>query len=303
MLSRRRVGGVFAIAVMTVGLAATALAGKADPALTCAAVKLKTTGATASAMLGCHAKAALKGLVTDPECLDGAAAKLAAAFEKAEAVVTKAGALCASDAAAAETQGTINTFVANVVTALRLQAGASKCVAKKLGSVGKQAQKVLGTHAANLVKPEAAKSVDKLAKADAVLAAIFAKLDDKAKDCQTTGDEQNMAAAVGSLIVAEICDDTNLCTTDSITGLLCQHTPVTCSEHYACDLGTGSCEPNDCCLMRVGESLCVVEIPIAQIPTSKAFCESTDAAYDNLTLINYGPNCVGWRATGADDCF
>jgi hypothetical protein len=54
--------------------------------------------------------------------------------------------------------------------------------------------------------------------------------------------------------------------------------------------------------MSVGGALCVVEIPVAQIPTSPLYCQGVDAAYANLTLLNFGPQCIGWRATGADDC-
>lgn len=290
-----------ATVVMTIGLAGTTFA-KTDPAVACAASKLKTTGATASAILACHAGAAQKGLVTDPECVDAASAKLAAAFVKAEGAATKAGSRCPSVDDAAGTQGEIDAFVASVVAALRPQVGGSKCAAKKLASVGKHAQKLLGAHAANRIKADPGKFADKVAAAEAFLTKLFAKLAEKGKDCQTSGDGPAMIAAAESLIVTEICGDADRCTTDSIAGLVCQHTPIACPVHYACDFNTASCAPTDCCLMGVGSAFCVVEIPIAQIPNSASFCQGVDANSASLKLLNFGPQCIGWRATGANDC-
>jgi hypothetical protein len=253
-------------------------------------------------MLACHALAAQKGLVTDPECLGAASEKLATAFAKAEVVTKKAGSACPAGSDATETQSQIDAFVTNVVGALRMQMAGSKCAAKKLATVGKHAQKVLGAHAGNRLKPDPAKFADKVAKAEAALVNAFAKFDEKGKDCQTKGDEAGMAAAAESLVVTQVCDDADRCTTDGIAGLVCQHTPITCSDHYACDFRTGSCEYTDCCLMSLGTAFCVVEIPVAQIPTSQAFCQGVDGAHANLTLINFGPQCIGWRATGAQDC-
>jgi hypothetical protein len=291
-----------ATVVMTLGLAGTTFA-KTDPAVACAASKLKTTGATASAILACHAGAAQKGLATDPECVDAASAKLAAAFVKAEEAARKAGSRCPSLDDAAGTQGEVDAFVASVVAALRPQLGGSKCAAKKLASVGKHAQKLLGAHAANRIKADPGKFADKVAAAEAFLTKLFAKLAEKGKDCQTSGDGPDMIAAVESLIVKQICDDTDRCTTDSIAGLVCQHAPITCSPHHACDFTSGSCAPTDCCLMGVGTAFCVVEIPIAQIPTSQSFCQNVVAGHPSLKLLNFGDDCIGWRATGADDCF
>lgn len=286
---------------MLIGFAGTAFA-KKDPAVACAVTKLKSTGAMASAAIACHVLAAQKGLAVDIACIDGASGKLAAAFVKAEAAATKARSACPSVGDAAETQGEVRAFVEGVVGALRPQSGGSKCVAKKLGTVGKHAHKLLGTHAANRVKPDAGKFADKTANAAAALAKIFAKLDEKAKDCQTSGDAAAMIAAATALVATQVCDDHSLCTNDSIAGLVCQNAPITCPEHQACDFRSGSCAPTDCCLMSVSGALCVVEIPVAQIPTSQAFCQSVDAAKANLTLLNVGPQCIGWRATGASDC-
>ncbi len=293
--------GALVTVVMTVGLGSTTFA-KTDPVVACAAAKLKSVGGTASASLACHAQAAQKGNAVDPKCLEGAAAKLAAAFAKAEAAATKAGTACPEDGAAPEAAADVDVFVGNVVTSLRPQVIASKCVAKKLASVGKHAQKLLAAHAANLVKVDPGKFDEKMAKAEGALTSLFAKLDAKAKDCQTSGDPQGMVAAADSLAATQACDDVNQCTVDTIDGLVCQHTPITCSEHYACDFRTGSCAYTDCCLMSSGAGLCVVEIPVGQIPTSKAFCEGADMAQSNLSLLNFGPQCIGWRATGANDC-
>ena len=293
----------FATLSLILGLAGTALA-KSDPAVACAALKLKTVGATTSALFGCYAAAAQKGLAADPDCLAAPPAKLAATFAKGEAAAQKMGSKCPFEGDAAATQGEIDPFVVGVVAALRPQVGASKCVAKKLGSVGKYAQKLLGAHAKDLLKTDTGKLVDAVTKAETALAAAFAKLDDKGKDCQTTGDERDLAAATAGLIGAEVCDDADRCTTDTIVaGLPCRHAAVTCPAHQACDFRTGSCAVTDCCLMSQGGTACVVEIPVDQLPNSQAFCQSTDAAHATLTLINFGPQCIGWRAIGADDCF
>ncbi len=301
-MDHRRSIAVTVVAVIAVlGLAGTS-SGKTDPAVGCGAFELKTAGATASAVLGCHAVAAEKGLAVDPGCVGGAANKLAAAFAKAEAIATKAGGACPAGPDATATQDEIDAFVGDVVQALRPSQGPSKCVAKKLAKVGKYAQVLLGAHAANRIKSDSTKFADKATKAAASLAVAFQKLEDKGKDCATAKDASAMAANVHDLIVAEVCDDADRCTTDDISGLVCQHAPITCADHYACDFRTGSCAYTDCCLMRLGTGLCVVEIPGAEIPTSQAYCQGVDAAHANLSLINFGPQCIGWRAAGAGNC-
>src|SRR5262245_39003768 len=94
----RRMGHRLACLALGSTLAAAVFGGpalaKTDPAVGCAAFKLKRAGATASAELACHAAAAQKGLAVDPECLSGAAEKLATAFAKAEAAAKKAGSAC-----------------------------------------------------------------------------------------------------------------------------------------------------------------------------------------------------------------
>ena len=292
-----------AVVIGVLGLGGGTAAAKTDPVVACGAAKLKAAGAAASARLACHALAAQKGLVVDGTCLDAAFGKLDDAFAKAEAAAKKAGTVCPTGIDAAGTEAAIGTFVGDVVAALRPQSDASKCVAKKLASVGKYAQKILGAHAAQRIKPNAMTFADKTTKAGDVLAALFAKLDGKAKDCQTSGDEPGMVTAAEDLIVAEVCDDADKCTTDGVAGLVCLHTPISCQDHYACDFRTGSCAYTDCCLMSTVSGFCVVQIPVAQIPTSQTFCQSTAAAHPGLTLINEGPNCIGWRATGASDCF
>ena len=280
------------------------VAAKTDPVVACGATKLKAAAAATSARLACHALAAQKGLVVADACLDAAFAKLEDAFAKAEAAAKKAGTVCPTGGDVAATETAIGAFVGDVVGALRPQTAASKCVAKKLGSVGKYAQKLLAAHASQRVKPDAVKFADKTTKAGDLLAALFAKLDEKAKDCQTTGDEPGMVTAANGLLVAQVCDDDDKCTTDGIAGLVCLHTPITCDAHYACDFRSGSCAYTDCCLMRTASGgLCVVQIPVAQIPTSQTFCQTTAAAHSGLTSINSGPSCIGWRAAGAADCF
>jgi hypothetical protein len=294
---------VLATLLLIPGLVGTAPA-KTDPVVACAALKWKTVGATTSALLACHAAAAQKGLAADPECLALPPAKLAATFAKGEAAAQKAGGTCPFEGNAATTQSKIDTFVGSILAALRPETGASKCIAKKVASVGKHTQKLFGAHAKNLLKTDTLKLVDAATKAETGLAAVFAKLDDKGKDCQTSGDGPGMVAAAAGLIGTEVCDDADRCTTDTvITGSPCQHAAVTCPTNQACDFRTGSCAVTDCCLMNLGTTFCVVEIPGAQIPTSQAFCQSSDAAHPTVMLISFGSQCIGWRAAGAADCF
>lgn len=287
---------------LALGIATSASAGKVDPSTACGALKLKTVGAAASAMLACHAQATQKGVAADTTCLGGAAAKLTTAFTKAEAAATKAGKPCPSLGHAPHALDGLAAFVGAVSSTLRAQPSGSKCTAKKVAAVGKYAQKLFAAHGSNRVKPDAAKFADKTAKTEAALAKLFVKLDEAGKDCQTSGDGSSMLAATDALVVNQLCDDGSLCTVDGIDGLVCSNDTITCPVHQACDFRTGACVPSNCCLLSAGASLCVVEIPLGQIPTSMSFCQAFDASHTSLTLLSFGANCIGWRAAGAGDC-
>lgn len=298
-MSRRWTAAAFALYLAS---APPALAAKVDPAIACGALKLKTVGATASTVLGCHAHAAQKGLVTATACVQSAGTKLVAAFAKAEAAAAKAGKPCPSSGDAHRALEQIDAFVGEIATTLRPRPESSKCAAKKIAAVGKYTQKLLAAHGSNRVKADVAKFADKTGKAEASLVKLFDKLEGAAKDCQTAGDVSKMVAWSEALVVNQVCDDGNLCTDDGISGLVCSNDTISCPVEQACDFRTGACAPANCCLLSAGGSLCVVEIPGGQIPTSMSFCQSFDAGHTNLTLISFGSNCVGWRAAGAGDC-
>jgi hypothetical protein len=80
----------------------------------CAASKLKATGKKASGLLGCHAKAAAKGIALDPGCIAKVEGKYNTAFGKAEA---KGGCNTMGDATAIETK--VDSFVNDVVSMLQ----------------------------------------------------------------------------------------------------------------------------------------------------------------------------------------
>ena len=286
---------------------ATVLAGTADaktnPAVACAAFKLKSVGSLASALLLCHAKAAQSGAPVDQKCLDVPREKFAAAFAKAEAAARKGGASCPVEGDAAETRSTTDAQVAAIVSALRPASSPSKCAAKKINAVGKHILQQLGTRAKNLIKPDSDKLAVAVEKSGTALATVFSKADAKGSDCQTSQDATALATSAATLVGTEVCDDDNRCTIDSIVGVeTCRQTPVACGAFEACDYRTGDCELANCCLMSLGATTCVVPIPINQVPTSQAFCTGVVTAKPTLTLISVGPSCIGWRATGSNDC-
>ncbi|MBY0276303.1 hypothetical protein K2Z84_13235 [Candidatus Binatia bacterium] len=107
--------GLVAVVGLSVSVAfgaATAAHAAATPAQKCAAAKLKAAGTRAAAKLNCHAKAALKGISVDTDCLAKADAKFATAFSKAEA-----GGGCIVNGDAGSTGSQVDGMVSNVVAA------------------------------------------------------------------------------------------------------------------------------------------------------------------------------------------
>lgn len=301
--SRRPVTSVAFASLVIAALAATSADAKTDPVVACAAFKLKSAGALAAAQLTCHAKAAAGGATVDQKCLGVPGEKLIAGFAKAEAAARKAGAACASEGDAGETRERIEAEVVAIATALHPTSGSSKCTAKKIAAVGKQIVQRLGGHAKHLLKPDAAKLTDVVTKSIAGLGAVFAKADDKGKDCQTSHDFTPVANLAVTLVGAELCDDGNRCLIDTVVGVdTCMHSAVTCAATKACDFRTGTCEPANCCLMSNGGTSCVVPIPDNQIATSQAFCAGVHTAKPALTVLQFGPSCINWRAAGFTDC-
>jgi hypothetical protein len=84
----------------------------------CAAIKLKATGKKAKTKLGCHGKAARRGVAVDPSCLAKAEARFAALFAAADGDPT---CFTTNDAGAIETR--VDQLVADVVTALPTEPG------------------------------------------------------------------------------------------------------------------------------------------------------------------------------------
>jgi len=294
---------IVALLLVLAGLPAAASA-KADPAIKCAAFKLKGRAQAVGVLLGCHALAAKKGVAPEAACLTVPLEKLAAGFEKAEAAAVKAGSACRFENDAAATQAEIEAFLADVVAALHPGPEASKCGAKKLGIVGKHAVRLLNAHAKHLVKPATETLVAAVDTAEVKLASDFAKAEDKSgNDCQSTRDAEQMRARAAALVDAAVCSDGDRCTIDTWEpAQSCRSVPVVCAAHEACDFRSGTCAHADCCLMSTGPGACVVSIPVDQIANSASFCAAVDAAKPALTLLSFGPSCVGWRAAGFDDC-
>lgn len=292
-------------ALLALGLLAppSAAHAKADPIAKCTATKRKVTGKAVAASLACEAAAAKKGITVDPICRTDAIAALTAAFAKAEAAARKADALCSTEGDAAAAATAVGSFVDAVVAAVRVAPEASKCTTKKLVTVGQFTARLFLAHAKNAAKPDPAALDGAVLKADEALAKAFGKLDEKGKDCRTSGDGSALRTSALGLVVGAICDDGQVCTDESFgEQQACLHVARTCAEHLGCDTRTGACVVADCCLMGKGPSACVVPIPADQLPTSAAFCAGIDGMHADLSLLSFGPSCIGWRAVGFVDC-
>jgi hypothetical protein len=280
-------------------------AAKTDPAVKCAATKLKVTGKALQGMLACHAAAAKKGVTTAPACLTDLAAALTAAFGKAEVAAAKAESVCPEVGDADDTVADVTELVAAVRAISRPTATASKCTAKKLGAAAGLGSRLFMAHAKHRAKPDPVKLGEAVVAALAALDKAFTKLDDKAADCQVTGDADAVASAIAEEVADTVCDDGAACTDDDLTDQqACFWTPIVCGAGEVCDFRDGQCAHADCCLMSRGIGACVVEIPAAPVPDAEGFCENVDTQHADLTFNgSYGPNCIGWRAAGFTDCF
>jgi len=97
--------------VILLGIAPLARAG-VTPGVRCATAKQKAATKAAAAKANCHAKGFVKGVETDPVCLDKAQAKLAQSLVAAEG---KGGCASTGDAAAISAQ--VDAFVADLLAA------------------------------------------------------------------------------------------------------------------------------------------------------------------------------------------
>ena len=183
--------------------------------------------------------------------------------------------------------GEIDAFVGGVATVLRPQPGSSemRCQKNRRGREARAEAARSARRESCQIRRREVHGQDGEGRGRAVK--LFGKLDGAAKDCQTTGDASSMVVACEALVVGQLCDDDDLCTNDAITGLVCPNDPIACPAQQACDFLTGVCAPSNCCLLSAGGSLCVVEIPPAQIPTSMSFCQGSDASHTNLDVDQF----------------
>jgi len=163
------------------------------PQQICAGAKQKAAGKAAVASLTCHAKAATKGIGTDPTCLAKVDAKLATAFAKAE---SRGGCDPTGDAGAID--ALLGSSVDAIVLALRPLTDANRCAGLKLKATGKNAQKTLACHARATGR---GLDVDPacLAKTETHFVNAFAKAEGR-PPCLTTGDEIDVQALVDDLV-------------------------------------------------------------------------------------------------------
>ncbi len=168
----------------------------ADPAAQrCTSAKLKAAGKNAAAKLGCHARAASKGVPVDGECVARADEALVKAFGKAEA---KGGCLTAGDAGAVE--GTVDGFVQPVAGAL--PAGSTKesrkCAVAKLKAAGEMAVATLGCHARAASKGGPV-DIGCLARAEEAFVRAFGSAERKG-GCASVGDADDVEQFVDGLV-------------------------------------------------------------------------------------------------------
>ncbi len=124
----------------------------------CSAGKVKCVVNKTKALLGCHGKAAGKGLAVDAACIqkakdkfDGGAEPAKGCFEKLEAKGEKAGAkpnvVCPTSNDTAALEAKVDAFVADLVADLDTTIDPNKCVAGKTKCATTKAGALLGCHA------------------------------------------------------------------------------------------------------------------------------------------------------------
>ncbi len=192
---RRRFIGPLALTLVLVMLVQGGTARAGATPESCASAKQKAAGKAAASQLGCWAKATTKGEAVSSTCLQKAADKLASALGK----IDDKGA-CVLPGFGADLVAMAETLVADLVDATPPGAFA-KCAAAKQKTAGKTAAAKLGCHA-KATKAGSAVDPDCLAKADAKLAATFAKEEDKTGlgGCATFGVAPSVAARVDAFV-------------------------------------------------------------------------------------------------------
>jgi hypothetical protein len=185
---------VAAVLAVVIGAVVAARAG-GDPATKCQVAKLKAAGKETQSLFKCYAKAAQDGGTVDSFCISSKSALMEAAFIKAEATAVLAGSACTTTGDAPAISTLLTQYVDSSVAALRPQQTASACVASKLRSLGKAADKLLIAYATDRKKTNG----NKLTKSKTVAAAIVTNdfaIAETDSDCQTNGDANSL---VGTL--------------------------------------------------------------------------------------------------------
>ena len=165
-----------------------------DPLIKCQSKKLSAAAKASDAAVKCHAKALLKGVPVDASCLTKASDKLAAAFTKAEKEIA-----CPAPADAATTQGFIDAYVADLVTALPPGASGAKCASKKMKGAGKHGASFLKAFSKDAKKPDPLKLSEEGVKTTAKVTKTFDSSEAKL-DCETAGDVDSVTRRVDELV-------------------------------------------------------------------------------------------------------
>lgn len=160
----------------------------------CAGKKLNASGTKAAKHLACHQQAIRRATRVSTECLDKATLRFDQRFAEAE---DRSDCLTTGDAAA--TESTIDTFVGDMVAALRPQTP-SKCTAAKLKAAGQAGAVAIDCHgnAADAGGPVDASCLQDAATDFAANVADAEEL----PDCLTLGDAAAVQALVDDLVDA-----------------------------------------------------------------------------------------------------
>lgn len=217
---------VFIVVCLAMGLAPSAHAA-GTPEQKCASAKLKAAGKKLAGKMGCHSKAKIAGLATDPLCLTKAEAKF-------DAAVAKAGGACPGSAAPLESA--VDSCVGNLLSDIP---GSGRCPGTSAKVAGKAGSGLFGCRAKEITKPGSFVVCD--AKVDGKLGTSLAK----SGACVVTDDvHTSLHECVSSIgdIVDPPPTTTSTSSSTSTTTLPCGSTAYpTCG---------GGCPPGNSCIAR-----------------------------------------------------
>lgn len=179
-MDRMAIGSLLVTGILAAGAGA---AGAEDAADRCGGSKTKAAAKYAKAHFGCHASALRRGETVDPDCTAKAAARLAAAFDKAESA---GGCVTSDDEATA--QAFLDAARASVDALLSPDSNedALACAGAKLKAAGRHAAGRLGCYG-KMARRGLGPRMDCLSKADDKLGSTFAKAEARG-GCTTSGD-------------------------------------------------------------------------------------------------------------------